>query len=32
MLQRDSFRAALAAEQPFAEKMGLDRGFLRLAA
>ena len=32
MLQRDSFQAALAAEQPFAEKMGLDRGFLRLAA
>jgi glutathione S-transferase len=32
MLGRDSFRAALAAEQPFAEKMGLDRGFLRQAA
>ena len=32
MLQRDSFRAALAAEQPFAEKMGLDRGFLRRCA
>ncbi len=28
MLGRDSFRAALAAEQPFAEKMGLDRQFL----
>jgi glutathione S-transferase len=28
MLNRDSFRAALAAEQPFAEKMGLDRKFL----
>jgi glutathione S-transferase len=32
MLDRDSFRAALAAEQPFAEKMGLDRGFLQQAA
>jgi glutathione S-transferase len=32
MLQRDSFQAALAAEQPFAEKMGLDRGFLRRCA
>ncbi len=32
MLGRDSFRAALAAEQPFAEKMGLDRQFLHLAA
>ena len=31
MLKRDSFRKALAAEQPFAEKMGLDRGFLRAA-
>jgi glutathione S-transferase len=28
MLGRDSFRTALAAERPFAEKMGLDRGFL----
>jgi glutathione S-transferase len=28
MLNRDSFRTALAAEQPFVEKMGLDRGFL----
>lgn len=28
-LQRDSFRTALAAEQPFAEKMGLNRDFLR---
>ena len=28
MLNRDSFRTALAAEQPFAEQMGLDRGFL----
>jgi glutathione S-transferase len=25
MLNRDSFRRALTAEQPFAEKMGLDR-------
>jgi glutathione S-transferase len=32
MLNRDSFRAALAAEQPFAEKMGLDRQFLQKAA
>jgi glutathione S-transferase len=32
MLQRDSFQAALAAEQPFAEKMGLDREFLRRCA
>lgn len=32
MLDRDSFRAALAAEQPFAEKMGLDRRFLQKAA
>jgi glutathione S-transferase len=32
MLGRDSFRAALAAEQPFAEQMGLDRQFLHLAA
>jgi glutathione S-transferase len=32
MLNRDSFRAALAAEQPFAEKMGLDRQFLPKAA
>jgi glutathione S-transferase len=32
MLNRDSFRAALAAEQPFAEKMGLDRQFLQQAA
>jgi glutathione S-transferase len=32
MLGRDSFRTALAAEQPFAEKMGLDRQFLHLAA
>ena len=31
MLKRDSFRKALAAEQPFAEKMGLDRGFLQAA-
>jgi len=31
MLQRDSFRKALAAEQPFADKMGLDRGFLQAA-
>jgi glutathione S-transferase len=31
MLQRDSFRKALAAEQPFAENMGLDRGFLQAA-
>lgn len=31
MLKRDSFRKALAAEQPFAEKMGLDRGFLQTA-
>jgi glutathione S-transferase len=29
MLRRDSFRKALPAEQPFAEKMGLDHGFLR---
>jgi len=29
MLKRDSFRKALAAERPFAEKMGLDRGFLQ---
>jgi glutathione S-transferase len=28
MLKRESFRSALAAEQPFAEKMGLDRSFL----
>lgn len=32
MLARDSFRQALVAEQPFAEKMGLDRRFLHLAA
>lgn len=32
MLGRDSFRAAVAAEQPFAAKMGLDRGFLPQAA
>lgn len=32
MLSRDSFRKALAAEQPFAEKMGLDRRFLQQAA
>ena len=32
MLGRDSFRTALAAEQPFAERMGLDRGFLQRAA
>jgi len=31
MLKRDSFRKALAAEQPFADKMGLDRGFLQAA-
>jgi len=31
MLKRDSFRKARAAEQPFAEKMGLDRGFLQAA-
>ena len=31
MLGRASFRAALAAEQPFAERMGLDRSFLRAA-
>ena len=31
MLKRDSFRKALAAEQPFAEQMGLDRGFLQAA-
>jgi len=31
MLKRDSFRKALAAEQPFAEKMGIDRGFLQEA-
>jgi glutathione S-transferase len=31
MLKRDSFRTALAAEQPFAEQMGLDRGFLQAA-
>jgi len=31
MLKRDSFRKALAAEQPFAEKMGLDCGFLQAA-
>jgi glutathione S-transferase len=31
MLKRDSFRQALAAEQPFAENMGLDRGFLQAA-
>jgi len=31
MLKRDSFRKALAAEQPFAENMGLDRGFLQAA-
>jgi len=29
MLGRESFRTALAAEQPFAEQMGLDRSFLR---
>ena len=32
MLGRESFRTALAAEQPFAEKMGLDRSFLQRAA
>jgi glutathione S-transferase len=32
MLGRDSFQAALAAEQPFAEKMGLDRRFLQQGA
>jgi glutathione S-transferase len=32
MLGRESFRTALAAEQPFAEKMGLDRQFLQRAA
>jgi glutathione S-transferase len=32
MLGRESFRAALAAEQPFAERMGLDRSFLQRAA
>ena len=32
MLSRESFRKALAAEQPFAERMGLDRGFLQQAA
>jgi glutathione S-transferase len=32
MLGRESFRKALAAEQPFAERMGLDRGFLQRAA
>ena len=32
MLRRDSFHAALAAEAPFAEKMGLDRRFLQQAA
>ncbi len=32
MLGRESFRKALAAEQPFAERMGLDRGFLQPAA
>jgi glutathione S-transferase len=32
MLGRESFRTALAAEQPFAEQMGLDRGFLQRAA
>jgi glutathione S-transferase len=31
MLKRDSFRTALAAEQPFAQNMGLDRGFLQAA-
>ena len=31
MLKRDSFRKALAAEQPFAENMGLDRGFPQAA-
>jgi glutathione S-transferase len=31
MLKRDSFRRALAAEQPFAENMELDRGFLQAA-
>jgi glutathione S-transferase len=31
MLKRDSFRKALAAEQLFAEKMGLDCGFLQAA-
>jgi len=31
MLKRDSFRQALAAERPFAENMGLDRGFLQAA-
>jgi glutathione S-transferase len=32
MLGRESFRQALAAEQPFAERMALDRGFLQQAA
>jgi hypothetical protein len=32
MLGRESFRKAVAAEQPFAERMGLDRGFLQRAA
>ncbi len=32
MLGRESFRTALAAEQPFAERMGLDRCFLQKAA
>jgi glutathione S-transferase len=32
MLGRESFRKAMAAEQPFAERMGLDRGFLQKAA
>ena len=32
MLGRESFRAALAAEQPFAERMALDRSFLQRAA
>jgi glutathione S-transferase len=32
MLGRESFRRALAAEQPFVERMGLDCGFLQQAA
>jgi glutathione S-transferase len=32
MLGRESFRKALAAELPFAARMGLDRGFLQRAA
>lgn len=32
MLGRESLRKALAAEQPFAERMGLDRSFLQQAA